>query len=224
MVKVVVHTTKLSLLAQALTGIVGMYGLTRSVPPKDRSLKTSLQIEMFVQAIEFIFYVWFIHNFNIHTMAQTRYKDWIVTTPLMLISAMIYYYYEEKVQQNKNTENTVQQFWQEHKDTVVLVLVANFLMVFFGYLGETGAMSMQASAILGFVAFSVAFYTMYSRLASKSTNGQRLFRFIAVVWALYGVAFLFPVVEKNMTYNALDVVAKNFFGVYLAYKVIQSTK
>jgi hypothetical protein len=39
------------------------------------------------------------------------------------------------------------------------------------------------------------------------------------VWNLYGVAFFFNPVWKNIIFNGLDVVAKNFFGVYLFYKI-----
>jgi bacteriorhodopsin len=28
-----------------------------------------------------------------------------------------------------------------------------------------------------------------------------------------------PVVQKNISYNILDIIAKNFFGLYLYYKI-----
>jgi bacteriorhodopsin len=224
MIDIVIRTTYVSLLAQFLTGIYGIYGLFHAVPSTHHALKTSLQIEMFVQLIEFIFYLWFVSHFHLASMAPTRYRDWVVTTPLLLISAMLYFYYEEKRQQGQDTTNAVRDFIREHLATIAIVVVANFFMIAFGYAGEVGWLSMPTSVTLGFVAFGIAFYTMWARLASKSTVGNRLFWFIAIVWTFYGVAFMFPMAEKNIAYNLLDVVAKNFFGVYLAYKVVQASR
>jgi len=35
---------------------------------------------------------------------------------------------------------------------------------------------------------------------------------------------LFPAIYKNITYNFLDIVAKNFFGLFLYYKIKQVAK
>lgn len=223
MMQTVLQTTYASLLAQFLTGAFGVLGLTYDVAPEHQALKTSLNIEMGVQLIELIFYLWFVSHFNLATMAATRYKDWVVSTPLMLISTMLYYYYEQARQERRDTTNAVSEFFQTHRDTIAIVLLANFWMIAFGYAGEVGWISMGTSVVLGFVAFGVAFYTMWSRLASKSVVGKKLFSAIAGVWSLYGVAFMFPMAAKNIAYNALDVVAKNMFGVYLAHKVIQES-
>ena len=40
-----------------------------------------------------------------------------------------------------------------------------------------------------------------------------------MVWAAYGVVFLFPAVYKNIAFNFLDIIAKNFFGLFLFYKI-----
>jgi bacteriorhodopsin len=224
MERTVLKTTYASLFAQFATGALGGWALTRNVAPANEALKTSLNIEMFVQLIEFTFYIWFVSDFNLASMAPTRYKDWVVTTPLMLISAMLFYYYEQARQEGRDTTNSVHNFFQTHRSTIAIVVLANFLMIAFGYAGEVGWMSMGWSVVLGFAAFGVAFSTMWSRLASKSDMGERLFSFIAGVWALYGVAFMFPVAAKNIAYNGLDVVAKNFFGVFLSLKVIEASQ
>jgi hypothetical protein len=39
------------------------------------------------------------------------------------------------------------------------------------------------------------------------------------IWALYGVAFLLPSIPKNIGYTILDILAKNFFGIFLAYAI-----
>lgn len=219
----VLLTTYASLLAQFVTGVFGFWGMTHDVAPENEALKTSLTIEMVVQLIEFSFYLWFVSEFNLATMAATRYKDWIVSTPLMLVSAMIFYHYEQGRQEGRDTTNSVSDFFQTHRKTIATVLVANMAMIVFGYAGEKGWMSMGLGVGLGFIAFGVAFSTIWSQLASQSEMGKRLFALITSVWALYGVAFLFPVAAKNIAYNGLDVVAKNLFGVFLTIKVIEAS-
>jgi bacteriorhodopsin len=219
----VLHTTYASLLAQFVTGVFGVLGLTYDVAPENEAPKTSLKIEMFVQVIEFVFYLFFVGNFDLATMAPTRYKDWIVSTPLMLVSNMIFYYYEQERQEGLDTTNSVSNFFRTHRKTIVTVLLANVAMIALGYAGEVGWMSKGWSVAMGFVAFGVAFSTIWSKLASKSDIGKRLFSVTASVWAMYGVAFLFPVAAKNIAYNGLDVVAKNLFGVFLSYKVMEAS-
>ena len=41
------------------------------------------------------------------------------------------------------------------------------------------------------------------------------------VWSLYGVAALLPALQKNIGYNVLDLIAKNFYGIFIFYKIIQ---
>jgi hypothetical protein len=43
------------------------------------------------------------------------------------------------------------------------------------------------------------------------------------VWGMYGVAAVMPDVPKNNTLNLLDIVAKNFFGVFLSFKAMQQS-
>ena len=55
------------------------------------------------------------------------------------------------------------------------------------------------------------------KYAKYSEQGLILFWYFVSVWSLYGVAALFPYNLKNIFYNILDLFAKNFFGLYLAY-------
>ena len=49
-------------------------------------------------------------------------------------------------------------------------------------------------------------------------------RFMFFFWSLYGVAALFSNHAKNVSYNILDVFAKNFYGVYLSWFIYDLTK
>ena len=48
-----------------------------------------------------------------------------------------------------------------------------------------------------------------------------LFKFLLGIWSLYGVAALLPVLAKNISYNVLDIIAKNFYGLFIYYKIKQ---
>ena len=46
-------------------------------------------------------------------------------------------------------------------------------------------------------------------------KGSMLFYFLFVVWGLYAVAALMKAKYKNISYNLLDIVSKDFMIVYL---------
>ena len=43
--------------------------------------------------------------------------------------------------------------------------------------------------------------------------------FIFTIWGLYGIAALMPHHTKNNMFNILDIFSKNFFGVYIYYRI-----
>lgn len=212
---------------QCIAGVYGLLGLLQQVPRPAETLKLSLTIEMLVQVIQISFYVHFLSNFDLGTMALTRYKDWLLTTPLMLISAAIYYYYEgRRAEARKDgggapSHVLLKDFWRDHARTLLVILGANFVMLGFGYAGEAGWLPRAVGVAGGFAAFALCFYAVWSELAAKSSPGRRLFVLNAATWALYGVVYLIgDAAMKNVAFNGLDLVAKNLFGVYLTYKVL----
>ena len=94
-------------------------------------------------------------------------------------------------------------------------------MLTFGYLGEVNIISKFISIPVGFMFFAKAFEDIYHKFGNKTVVGERLFLFLLVVWSLYGVAAMFPDNLKNVSYNILDVIAKNFYGLYIYYKITQ---
>ena len=44
---------------------------------------------------------------------------------------------------------------------------------------------------------------------------------ILIVWSLYGVAATFSPNLKNVSYNLLDLVSKNFYGLYIYYEILK---
>ena len=45
-----------------------------------------------------------------------------------------------------------------------------------------------------------------------------------VIWTLYGIAFLFNYKYRNVSYNILDIFSKNFYGLYIFYKIMKKKK
>ena len=45
-----------------------------------------------------------------------------------------------------------------------------------------------------------------------------------VIWGFYGVAATFGTVNKNISYNTLDIIAKNFYGLFIYYVIVKLGK
>ena len=207
-----------SLTAQWSTLFINFFSLTEVLPAKDLILQTVLWIETIVQVIELAFYSWYAYHFK--TVAEAtfyRYHDWAVTTPLMLFSTMIYYEYKNKSEEVV----TLESFWEEHWKDVLIVFAFNALMLLFGYLYEINVIDLMTSQVIGFAGLVGSFYVIWDRFASKSPENYPLFGFMASVWSLYGVAAFANPALKNASYNILDVVAKNFYGLFLSYVIYQ---
>ena len=97
------------------------------------------------------------------------------------------------------------------------MVLLNALMLLFGYLGEVGLLHRPLSVALGFIPFAAYYSLIYQTFVRDNPQGEAFFWYFVVVWSIYGFAALVPYHPKNMAYNILDLFAKNFFGLYLAY-------
>jgi hypothetical protein len=61
------------------------------------------------------------------------------------------------------------------------------------------------------------FSIIYNNYAVFSKDGIKTFWYFCGIWSLYGVASVLPYDIKNIMYNILDLFAKNFFGIFLAF-------
>ena len=90
-------------------------------------------------------------------------------------------------------------------------------MLISGYLGEIGYISKEMAFVIGTFAFIMTFTIIYKEMNGA---GKGIFNLITVVWGLYGVAYMLPSTQKNLFYNALDLVSKNLFAVLLTNEII----
>ena len=94
-------------------------------------------------------------------------------------------------------------------------------MLTFGYIGEQNILSKFISIPIGFVFFFKTFELIYNNYAIHSNLGVKLFYFMFIVWSLYGVAATFKPNEKNVSYNVLDIISKNFYGLFIYFQILQ---
>ena len=219
----VLMTVYLSIFLQFLTSIIQMDGLVIKLPDEHSILTDILKMETIVQVIEASFYVWLVFNFkNIQKMASKRYYDWVITTPLMLLATIIYMKYLELREGMKDPQGSIikfNDFLRENSVNISKITISNFMMLVFGYLGEINVMSIINSVAIGTIFFLYTFYLIWIEYAQYSLEGKMLFYFLFVVWGLYAVAALMKAKYKNISYNFLDIISKNFYGLYIYYVI-----
>ncbi len=89
--KLVVNTAIISLIVQIIAGVFLVFSYFYKLKPEDMILKTIVSMELIVQIIEAIFYVFIIRKFSKGDIDTSfRYKDWYFSTPLMLISTLLF--------------------------------------------------------------------------------------------------------------------------------------
>ena len=204
-----------SLCIQAIVGIIDYLAINVEIESKDELLKDLLKVELFVQIIEFMFYVWLIFYFKKTSQNITpfRYLDWAVTTPLMLISLSAFLNHDGKTAR-------LSDFLSDHIDSVIKIVLLNASMLFFGFIGELGYLNKYVSTGLGFIPFFLNFkYIKDTFLHSDDIQKIFLFYWFVIVWGMYGVFAVMSYTIKNTGYNILDIFSKNVFGVFLAYVV-----
>ena len=227
---ILLSTGILSFIIQVLTGFFDIYVLNFHHDEKYHIVRELLKIELYVQLIEGIFYLWLILNFqNIKNITPHRYYDWVITTPTMLFTYCIYLLHlrrleesesyrtdSEKINSKKENNESIYEIIQNNTPTLVPIFILNTLMLGFGYLEEIGQMDKITGISLGFIPFFWMFWLIYYNYAKFTSVGKITFFYFSFVWALYGVAAFMSYRVKNIAYNILDLFSKNFFGIFLA--------
>jgi bacteriorhodopsin len=207
----------ISLAIQFIIGIIDYLAINIEISSKDELLKDLLKVELFVQVIEFIFYIWlfvYLHKVS-RNITPFRYLDWAITTPLMLITLCGF------LNHDGNEPTRLVDFLSNHKGSMITIVLLNAAMLLFGLIGEVGYLNVYTSTALGFIPFFLNFkYIKDTFLPSdKDKFKNAVFYWFVFFWSLYGVFALTNYTIKNTGYNILDIFAKNFFGLFLAYIV-----
>jgi len=136
-------------------------------------------------------------------ITKTRYIDWSITTPMMLLALCVV------------LSNTIGR--TVSLSVIGLIIALNYAMLYIGYLGETQKLSRLSAMIGGFVPFVAMFFLIYWNyvMPKYSLANTILFGIYLVVWSCYGFVYLLSESYKNIAMNILDLTAKCVIGLGL---------
>lgn len=201
----VFRTAVASLLVQFFVGGVTLASFF--VPTSDAKrddLRVILSLELASQAIEFAWYTVVVCRY-LRIRTWTRYVDWILSTPIMLLTTAFFFQHRRNL--------ALVQVLREAR--LYAALIFNWLMLAFGYAAERDTLRTDLALAFGGLAFVASFTFLCTFVDDSDSLSVGLFVFMYVVWALYGVAAACSYTTKNVAYNFLDLVSKNFYGLFL---------
>ena len=136
--QLILKTARISLGIQVLTGAVGLYGISIPLSPEKIILREILILETIVQFIELVYYVWLVSKFSSiqYDVTSTRYFDWVLSTPIMLITTAVFMLYRNTPKDDGESPLRLFNVLRENGKTLGKIIGANALMLLFGYLGE----------------------------------------------------------------------------------------
>lgn len=198
----------------ALLFTTGTITFIEALRTKDPKIRHIMNIETVISIIAGYFYSKFVimvdeANVDYNKILITRYTDWSITTPFMLLGLGLVMSY------NIHIKFTLKHF--------VYLLLLNYAMLLFGYLGEIQKIDRKLALWGGFTLFAFLFYYIYYLFVKdkKSLRNTIVYLIFLIVWAIYGIAFeIKSIVVKNIVYNILDIIAKCIVGIgFWAYFV-----
>jgi len=215
----------ISIITQIVTGVIEIVALFIKVPTENLLLKQMLTLEVIVQIIEGSFYIYWLFNFNnILNITPKRYFDWIFTTPTMLVNLIFYLIFLKYKDENISYKLNFFELFHQEFNTIFIILLLNWLMLLFGYLGEINLIPVLLGLTLGFIPFLIYYYIIYTKYAILSNDGLKIFFYFFIIWSFYGIVAFLPYKIKNICYNILDLFSKNFFGLFLSYILFTNNK
>jgi bacteriorhodopsin len=188
----------------------GTITLVEAIATTNPTIRHIMNLETCISIIAGYFYSIFVGKvttgngvINFKDINETRYSDWFITTPLMILALMLALSY--------NNKGSV------HVGIYLIALLLNFGMLYSGYLGEKAKISRITATLIGFAFFIGLFAIIFTGFVSGSTRifNYILFGMYFIIWSLYGVAYVLDDENKNIAYNILDVTAKCLVGLSL---------
>ena len=213
-------STYISIYIQIITSIINLWGLNINVDDNKKIFKDLLNVELFIQNIELVFYIWMANNLSIiQNITPYRYLDWIITTPSMLITLMAFL-------DKDNNNNNLYNYIQKNKYFIIKIIVLNLFMLLFGLAGELKYLEYDSAIILGFLPFIYYFKLIHDKYITEKTSSENVntYWFYFIIWSLYGIVAFLSYEYKNSAYNILDLFSKNFFSIFLVYLLWKNQK
>lgn len=174
---------------------------------KDEKVRHILNLETCISVVAAFFYSKFVEdmemNIDYKRINTTRYVDWAITTPIMLLVLVLAFLY--------NNNKGAMKF-----SSYLVILFFNYVMLGFGYVGEIGGMDKGLANTFGFAGFVGLYYYIYKNYLAGRPNRDNMLLFISfvILWAMYGVFYTFDPMTRNVGYNVLDLFSKCFVGIF----------
>lgn len=200
----VASSARISLAAQLLINLVTLGTLAFVETPDD--LRLIVALEASVQLVEFLWYATVVYRKR-EIVTASRYIDWIISTPTMLLTSILFF----RLRAGEDVVGT----FHEHAGLLVAVLLFNTAMLLCGLAIEYELASIYSAGLAGYAMLVVTFVLIATFVPQGDTLSETLHYATFIVWSLYGVAITLPYEPKNIMYNSLDIVSKNFFGLFL---------
>ena len=128
-----------------------------------------------------------------------------MTTPILLLTLLLFIQY---------FNNDLVNLWK-----YLIVFILNYVMLYFGYLGETKKIDKMIALFIGFIAFIVMFLFIYFKfiINNKSLVVNILFIVFIIIWSSYGLIYLLNDEIKNHMYNHQDILSKGLFSTFITF-------
>lgn len=179
-----------------------------AIRTKDIKIRNILNLETCISVVAAFFYGNFVEymkedDFDYGQINLNRYTDWAITTPIMLLVLVLALLY--------NNKGGALNFF-----SFCLIILLNYGMLGFGYLGEIGYMERTKSNIVGFAFFIALYGYIYNNFLKNKFNKDNsiLFWSFVILWSFYGVFYQTEDVMRNVGYNILDLLSKCFVGIF----------
>jgi bacteriorhodopsin len=185
-----------------------------AVQSKDPKMRLVLSLEGIISAVASYYYTLFVtyldnkQRITAAQLSEIRYSDWYITTPIMLIALTIL--------MGADFSKTA------HLVTIAVVLLLDYVMLHYGYLGEMGKLNKWTACIYAFLPFFIMFALIHYTFIKSNFSAKKeiLFWGFFLLWAHYGTVYLLDDVSKNMFLNMFDAFAKGGMGVSLYANLI----
>ena len=142
-------------------------------------------------------------DFNWKSITKTRYMDWAITTPLMLLTLCLVL--------GHNIGKSLR------LSIYALIIILNFSMLAIGYLGEVNHWDKLITSLFGFIPFFAMFTLIFTQFVMPKyrLDNYILYGLFLFLWSMYGVVYLLNEEYKNIGFNILDLCSKCFIGIGL---------
>ena len=181
--------------------------LIEALRTKNPKIRNILNLETCISVVAAFYYGKFVDDLEVdidyEKINVTRYVDWSITTPIMLLVLILAFNYNNK-------KGPISFF------NFLIILFFNYFMIGFGYLGEVGTLDKTTANGLGFLGFFGLYYFIYKKYIAgkKNSDNNMLFYSFLILWAFYGVFYTMEPVLRNVGYNVLDLLSKCFVGIF----------